>query len=322
MRPALPEELIADPFAFVRATCARVAQEARWVEIDSARLEAWTDAIPGEDLALAAPLRLPRAARSIESRCAFVLQLDAVNFGSGWFPSLLKRPGLSGYRTIEAALVDRFERGAFPSAEELARSTPGDCAALFGQAPDGEAAALMALFAEAWTDLGRLVRDRFGGRFAGPVEAAGGSPDELVRTLLELPFYRDLAQHRGRPVAFLKRAQITVADLAGAGAGGFRDLDRLTLFADNLVPHVLRLDGVLRFDPDLVARIERGELLEAGGAEEIEIRACAVHAVELAAGRLGPSVATPARLDAWLWLRGGGAAYKAHPRHRTRCVYY
>ena len=53
------------------------------------------------------------------------------------------------------------------------------------------------------------------------------------------------------------------------------------MFADNLVPHVLRLDGILVFDPELVGRIERDELIEPDSPEEIEIRAGAVHAVEL-----------------------------------------
>ena len=61
------------------------------------------------------------------------------------------------------------------------------------------------------------------------------------------------------------------------------------MFADNLVPHVLRLDGVLWFDPELVARIERGELIEHGSPEEVEIRACAVHAVELIVAAVGSS---------------------------------
>ena len=38
---------------------------------------------------------------------------------------------------------------------------------------------------------------------------------------------------------------------------------RLTLFADNLVPHVLRIDGVLVFDPDLVQRIDAGDAARA-----------------------------------------------------------
>ena len=44
------------------------------------------------------------------------------------------------------------------------------------------------------------------------------------------------------PTPFFKRAQITPNDLALAGVAEFDDLDRLTIFADNLVPHVLHVD--------------------------------------------------------------------------------
>ena len=90
------------------------------------------------------------------------------------------------------------------------------------------------------------------------------------------------------------------------------------IFADNLVPHVLRVDRVLMYDDELAQRIDSEELL-APGREETEIRACAVHACELIASRLG----VPARvLDGWLWNRGQDPRYKAVPRHRTRTVYY
>ena len=39
---------------------------------------------------------------SLEERAAFSLTLNAINFGSGWFPTLRKPSGLSGFRTIEA----------------------------------------------------------------------------------------------------------------------------------------------------------------------------------------------------------------------------
>ncbi len=80
---------------------------------------------------------------------------------------------------------------------------------------------------------------------------------------------------------FFKRAQIAAADLALAGIAPADDLAELTLFADNLVPHVLRVDGVLEVDPELVARIESEQLLEHDSPEEVELRACALHAVEL-----------------------------------------
>jgi hypothetical protein len=117
---------------------------------------------------------------------------------------------------------------------------------------------------------------------------------------------------------FYKRAQIVPSDLALAGLACFDDLDRLTIFADNLVPHVLRVDGVLRYDPELAAHIDAGRPLPAGRAER-EIRACAVHACELVSERTGIA---PRLLDVMLWNRGQAPEYKARPRHRTRSVFY
>jgi hypothetical protein len=92
------------------------------------------------------------------------------------------------------------------------------------------------------------------------------------------------------------------------------------MFADNLVPHVLRLDRILSFDDDLVMRIEREELIEHGWAEEVEIRACALHAVELIVAKRPATRA--ADVDQLLWLRGQDRRYKAFPRHRCRCTSY
>ncbi len=44
-----------------------------------------------------------------------------------------------------------------------------------------------------------------------------------------MPFFDD--------VGFYKRAQITASDLVHAGLARFTDIDALTIFADNLVPH-------------------------------------------------------------------------------------
>jgi hypothetical protein len=143
------------------------------------------------------------------------------------------------------------------------------------------------------------------------VAEAGGSAERLAADLAAgMPFFDD----RG----FYKRAQIVPSDLALAGVVELDDLDRLTIFADNLVPHVLRMDGVLRYEPDLAAHIDAGELLPPGGAER-EIRACAVVACEEIARRLGVA---PRTLDHWLWNRGQSPQYKAVPRHRTRTVFY
>jgi hypothetical protein len=281
----------------VRATCRSIAEGARFVSIDLDRLETFD-----------APVRAPDP-DFVEGTPAdvadFVLTLDSINFGSGWFPTLRKRPGLSGYFTVASSLADRWRTHGPWSASELRALMGADVAAVLGQEPGHE---LMGLYAEALRDLGRFLGER---RALRLVEDAGGSADRLASMLAAaMPFFDD----RG----FWKRAQIAANDLALAGVAEFSDLDRLTIFADNLVPHVLRVDGVLRYDPALAARIDAGELLPPG-EEEREIRGCAVQACELISARLG----MPARsLDTALWNRGQAPRYKSVPRHRTRTVFY
>ncbi len=313
----------------IRAASRLVAERARFVRIERDRIATYAAAVAAATAPEPVLDRDHHYLGTPDETLAFFLTLDAINFGSGYFPHLRKRPGLSGYFTIASSLKDRFETAGPYAAEELARLTATDCAAVFGQeGDDGPIVELMDLFARALNDLGRFLLDRFEGRFAGPIEAAGGSAERLVVLLAAMPFFRDVERYDGLDVPFYKRAQLTAADLSlafdGAGPGRFNDLDRLTIFADNLVPHVLRVDGVLRYDPDLAARIDREELIPAGAPEEIEIRAGALHAVELLTATLratGQDV-TSMRLDYLLWNRGQQPSYKARPRHRTRTVSY
>lgn len=257
--------------------------------------------------------------------------LDTINFGSGWFPYLRKRPGMSGSLTIASALADAFRCGGNYSAHHLVQISPPDCALMFGQDstayPVGQ---LMDKFAQALNDLGRLLMDRYGSTYTALVESAAESAETLVGKLAEMPFFEDVARWRSRRVPFYKRAQLMAADLALAfgnqGWGKFHDLDELTIFADNLVPHVLRVDGVLVYDGHLAGQIEREELIPSGSEAEVEIRACAVHAVELLVEEIqaaGQTV-TSASLDFLLYNRGQSSLHykSAKPRHRTRTVFY
>ena len=185
----------------------------------------------------------------------------------------------------------------------------------------------MGLFAAALRSLGEFIAG-FDDSFVTFVRSSDHSAARLVEQLDRMPFFRDVATYRGLSVPLYKRAQITAFDLAQAFAGSdlgrFDDLHRLTMFADNLVPHVLRVDGVLRFSNDLLARIERVDDIEAGSEPEVEIRAVGLHAVELlhdAVTALGASMSS-GEIDSVLWNRGAGARYKAIPRHRSRTVFY
>jgi hypothetical protein len=286
----------------LRKSCAAVAERAEHVRIERDAIPAYAASLPRESVVHGPDPHPTTGTR--EQRAAFWLTLDAINFGSGWFPTLRKRAGRSGYFTIAAGVA---EHGPW-SASELESLTAAEIAAVLGQEPDHE---LMALFASSLGDLGRHVTSDFGGRFAAVVQASGGSAVALVELLAGWQCFAD---------PFLKRAQIAAADLARAGLLAAPDRHRLTMFADNLVPHVLRLDGILQFEAALVGRIERGELIEHGSPEEVEIRACALHAVELIVA--SSSCTCAADVDQILWNRGQDEAYKSRPRHRTRCTAY
>jgi hypothetical protein len=173
-----------------------------------------------------------------------------------------------------------------------------------------------------------VVASEHVGSFLALVAAAGGSANRLTTMLAALASYADVSTYDGFEVPLLKRAQITAADLhrafRGEGPGAFADIDRLTAFADNLVPHVLRIDGLLELDPALAAAIDGGELLVHGSPAEVELRACGVHVVELlrAAAAEHGGEQTSASIDQILWRRGGGARYKAVPRPRSRTTAY
>lgn len=300
----------------VRRECAQIAAAARWVGIDEdslAALAAHPELAAG---AAAEPPPLDPESHYLEGEPAdvadYLLALDAINFGSGWFPLLKKRHehgrALSGYFTVAWALADhvREEGPPTPLTPAWLRGVgTREIAGILGQPADLE---LMSLYAQALRGLGRFLGGR---RALDLVGECRGSAERLAEALAGgMAMFAD----RG----FYKRAQIVAADLALAGVATFADIDRLTIFADNLVPHVLRCEGVLVYDEALAAHLDAGEILPLGGPER-EIRACALHACELISQRTG---VPPRVLDNWLWCRGQAPAYKARPRHRCRCVFY
>ncbi len=316
-------------FATIRARAAQVARDANFVRIDGKALARLAERLvldPPEPPVWDAATHHRGTPRST---LAYAITLNAINFGSGWFPKLRKRDGRSGYFTVAMGLKDRFDADGPWSARELAGLSPFDLAQVTGQdLADPEVVELLALFAAALNDLGEFLARRHRGSFAELIDGVDRSAERLVRELAEMPLFRDVSVYRDFEMPFYKRAQITAADLSlafgGESYGRFDDLAELTAFADNLVPHVLRMEGVLQYRQRLGERIDAGALLEHGSPEEVEIRAAGVHAVEeiVAAIRARGGTATAQAIDYTLWHRGQRPEMKAQPRHRARCPYY
>ena len=313
----------------VRTACKAVAESAHNIRINHDSLDAYAASLPTAESGYPTHDPEKHYLGRGDDTVAFFLTLDSINFGSGYFPHMRKRPGMSGYFTVAASLNDFYTSHGPLSAQELTQLTARDCAEIFGQDPRGEPIQeLMQHFTRALNGLGQYLMNRFDSSFTALVEASDSSAERLVQILIEMPYFRDVALHNGIEVPFYKRAQLTAADLcvafSGEGPGRFNDLEEMTIFADNLVPHVLRIDNILTYDAKLASSIDQGELIPPGSTEEIEIRSCAVHAVErlkaelLKSGRRVTSMA----LDYILWNRGQQPYYKSFPRHRTRTVFY
>ena len=139
-------------------------------------------------------------------------------------------------------------------------------------------------------EIGATLGDRYGGRFhrfvrdCAPAMYADG--DGLMeRMVTEFPRFNDVSDYRGHEVRIFKLAQLTPWSLHMAlhasGAWALTDLDRMTAFADYIVPVALRLMGILRYAPALEEQINAGVNIPRDSDEEIEIRAHTLYATAL-----------------------------------------
>src|SRR6185503_18086816 len=127
VRPYLPMSLTDD----VRAHAERVAATARSVRIDA---DALTTLDPGPEPEMD-PVRhyLEGSEADVAS---YLLVLDTINFGSGWFPTLRKRANSSGYFTISWGLADRYRAHGPYTPAELRAMRADEIADALGQRRD------------------------------------------------------------------------------------------------------------------------------------------------------------------------------------------
>jgi hypothetical protein len=263
----------------------------------------------------------------------WIFALDALNFcfwsatEQRWRVTWRDRTH-DGYMALAAALSRAVDEG-YPLWEPpfLATLSSNDVAVMLRPDPGSVAIPLLDLRHRHLIELGL----GFGSDTAADlVRRAGGSCIALIETVLQrFPSFRDVAiGPDGRPIHFYKRAQILVADLAGAlpgtELGTFRDLHLLTAFADYKVPQVMRQLGILVYEQDLAARIERREPIPAGSVCELEIRAATVQGCELirqALQRTGAEL-TASEIDWLLWTAGQSLPSGTSPYHRTLTPFY
>ncbi len=306
-----------------------VIEAARHVSIDQSALDRLADRLAVEEWGRVRADECLAFTGSREDCANFTLLYDALNF-CFWSdqPWEVEYRGETWMRTdaMQAGLLRAIgEDAGWLQPQRWAQVEDGDLAHVFrgkGTMP------LLDRRREVLRETGAIVCDRFGASFANAVQQAGSDARSLAYLLTEVfPSFRDVARYAGKPVAFLKRAQICAADLhriwLANGFDGLTGLERLTVFADYRLPQLLRHEGVAVPAPKLARRIDSLTPIPAGSEEEVELRAATIWVGELlceALARRGQAVHAW-RLDYELWRRARNPAI-AVPHHRTITHFY
>ncbi len=180
---------------------------------------------------------------------------------------------------------------------------------------------------------GEVLTAKYDGRFFNFVKSCppriydngNGLVERLVK---EFPRFNDVSQYDGHEVKFYKLAQLGYWGMySGLGStGGFKleDPQKLSAFADYIVPVALRLMGMTSYSPALEKAVNTYQMIPRDSRQEIEIRAHSLYATALLAeevNKLRPpdqQVIIP-QIDARIWTHYHTTFW---PHHLTRTIMY
>jgi hypothetical protein len=180
---------------------------------------------------------------------------------------------------------------------------------------------------------GAILAAKYGGRYYNFIRACSprlyDNGNGLVERLAsEFPRYNDVGSYDGHHVKFYKLTQLGFWQIyGGLGPGGaFRleDPQKMTAFADYIVPVALRLMGMTSYSPALEHAINTYQMIPRDSTWEIEIRAHCLYATALLTDEINKR-RSPERqiiipqIDARLWTHFHTTDW---PHHLTQTIMY
>lgn len=182
-------------------------------------------------------------------------------------------------------------------------------------------------------DAGAVLAAKYGGRYYNfirscPPRLYDHGKGLVERLAAEFPRYNDVSRYDGHEVKFYKLAQLGFWQIyTGVGpTGGFKleDPQKMTAFADYIVPVALRLMGMNSYSQALEQAIDTYQLIPRDSAQEIEIRAHCLYATALLADEINKLRAADQQviipqIDARLWTHYHTTPF---PHHLTRTIMY
>jgi hypothetical protein len=186
---------------------------------------------------------------------------------------------------------------------------------------------------EIWRQVGAVLADKYDGRFHNFVKSCpprlydngAGLIDRMVK---EFPRFNDVSPYEGQTIRFYKLPQLGIwlvySQLRKDGRFPLEDVDKMTAFADYIVPVALRLLGMVSYSPQLEHIINSYQMIPRDSRQEVEIRAHCIYATALLCeevNRIRPRdqrIIIP-QIDARLWTHYHTTWW---PHHLTRTIMY
>uniref|UniRef100_A0A7S3DF13 Queuosine 5'-phosphate N-glycosylase/hydrolase n=1 Tax=Palpitomonas bilix TaxID=652834 RepID=A0A7S3DF13_9EUKA len=334
----------------VRTSCEKLIETAKHVKVNEEKVKDFAANVVLKELENGArPIPLPLRFPSWEDEVNFWTCLNLINFGSGYRHLLKESHGKGAYETMLYGMIGLHISGERLDAERLqsinaldiescfrikyrvesATSVPG----LTKEGP-GPLYDLAKRIQKVLNDAGRILWEKGQKSFATLLFGdndftAAGVVKKLVETFPAFDDHTFVKVDEGEgghvDVAYYKKAQLNACDLYKAlrrkdERFAFADISSLTVFTDNVLPAVLRYEGIIEVEEELVAKIDKKEVIKPG-REECELRAAAVVACEhiIASLKEQRDVEIPAMdLDYYLWRLGKKDGYRERERHYTK----
>ena len=117
----------------------------------------------------------------------------------------------------------------------------------------------------------------------GPRKLYSEGEGLIERLIVEFPRFDDKSSiDDGQEVHFYKLAQLAFwgihGELSGAGHFVVEDMEKMSAFADYIVPVALEVMKIISYSDNLKDKIMNGEIIERDSIEEVEIRAVSLYA--------------------------------------------
>ncbi|HEY1679027.1 MAG TPA: queuosine salvage family protein [Candidatus Sulfotelmatobacter sp.] len=184
-----------------------------------------------------------------------------------------------------------------------------------------------------WRETGKVLTAKYGGRFYNFIRSCtprlyDNGKGLVERLAAEFPRYNDVSMFDGHEIKFYKLTQLgfwqIYSGLHETGTFKLEDPQKMTAFADYIVPVALRLMGMTSYSSALEQAINSHKLIPRDSRQEIEIRAHCLYATALLADEINKlrsqeeQIIIP-QIDARLWTHYHTTSW---PHHLTETIMY